>query len=365
MRHALSVTYDQMAERGDIAPDPAQRDVLEALEDLRCSLEARKPVRWWGRLLKGDVPQPRGIYIWGAVGRGKSMLMDLFYDHTAISAKRRVHFHAFMQDIHARLRVEREAARSDPLAKVARDVADGLELLCFDEMQITDIADAMLVGRLFEGLMDRGVVIVTTSNRPPRDLYKDGLNRDLFMPFIGLLQERMDILCLDARQDFRQGRQVERQAYFHPLGAGASSGIDAVWSELAGERPQPRVLTSGGRRIELPAASGSAARATFGDLCGQPLGPADFLLLAETFHALVLSDVPVMDRSMNNEAKRFITLIDSLYEAKRCLFISADAPPEDLYTEGPNAFEFARTASRLREMQSQDWLAACGMPAKG
>jgi cell division protein ZapE len=307
-------------------------------------------------LFRRSEPVPKGLYLWGGVGRGKSMLMDLFVAETDCAAKRRVHFHAFMQDIQARLHIARQRGTADALAPVAQDLSQGLRLLALDEMQITDIADAMVVGRLFQMMMDAGVVIVTTSNRPPVDLYKDGLNRALFLPFIDLIHERLDVVRIDSETDYRQHRLAGSQVWFSPSGAEARAQIDALWQDLTGGDPgTPLALSVKGRRVVVPRHHNGVARAGFWDLCGQPLGPADYLALAEAVRVLILDDIPRLSAANYNEARRFVTLIDTLYEARVRLIASAADAPDRLYVEGTGAFEFARTASRLIEMQAADW----------
>jgi cell division protein ZapE len=284
------------------------------------------------------------------------MLMDLFAGATDIGQKRRVHFHAFMQEIHAGMHEARKTGVDDALAPVAQKVASELRLLAFDEMQITDITDAMIVGRLFQMLMDAGVLIVTTSNRPPEDLYKNGLNRALFLPFIDLLNARMQVVALESETDYRQHRLSGAQVYFHPADAQAKAAMNALWAELTGgDDGAPLTFTVKGRTVEVPHHHNAVARAGFWDLCGRPLGPADYLALAEKVRVLMLDEIPLLSASNYNEAKRFVTLVDALYEAKVRLIASAVETPERLYMEGAGAFEFERTASRLREMQAADW----------
>jgi cell division protein ZapE len=276
-------------------------------------------------------------------------------EHLGDIPARRVHFHAFMQEIHAAMHDVRKTGVEDAITPVAQDVAASLRLLAFDEMQITDITDAMIVGRLFEALFADGVVVVTTSNRVPDDLYKDGLNRDLFLPFIALIKERMEVHELASPTDYRQDRLGGETVYFTPTGAAARAQMNAIWSDLAGGESAPLVLRVKGREVELPAFRNGVARAGFHDLCGRPLGPADFLALADAVKVLMIDDIPALSRNNFNEAKRFVTLIDALYEARVRLICSAAARPEMLYLEGEGTFEFERTASRLREMQAADW----------
>ncbi len=348
--------YDGLVAAGEISADPAQHAVLPMLDDIRAYFETvpAKKGLLGGLFAKGPEP-PRGVYLWGGVGRGKSMVMDLFHDHVPTPAKRRVHFHAFMQEVHSGMHKARQQGVDDALKPVARAVADEVRLLCFDEMQITDITDAMIVGRLFEALFAAGVVVVVTSNRVPDDLYKDGLNRALFVPFIELIKARLVVHHLQSPTDYRQDRLAGSDVYFHPANAAARAAIDALWSDLTGGSWEPLMLSVKGREVILPGFRNGVARAAFWELCGRPLGAADYLAIAEAVRVLILEDVPRLSRSNFNEARRFVTLIDALYEARVRLIASAADVPERLYIEGEGTFEFERTASRLREMQSEGW----------
>jgi cell division protein ZapE len=357
MENRLLATYDARVADGVLRADAAQRAALPLFGPIFDWL-SRPPVRagLLGRLSRRKPEPPPGLYLWGGVGRGKSMLMDLFVEHAGDVPKRRVHFHAFMQEVQAGIHAARQRGVEDALAPVAAKVAQDIRLLAFDEMQITDIADAMIVGRLFEMLMAAGVAIVTTSNRPPEDLYKDGLNRALFLPFIEMLRTRMVVHKLEAETDYRQHRLQGSQVWFQPAGAAAKAAISAIWDDLTGrDAGAPLVLTVNGRKVTLPHAHNGAARARFWELCGQPLGPADYLAIAQAVRVLVIEDIPYLSATNYNEAKRFVTLIDALYEGKVRLIASAASDPERLYTEGAGSFEFERTASRLREMQGADW----------
>ncbi|MGB7316777.1 MAG: cell division protein ZapE [Planktotalea sp.] len=349
MKSLLDI-YSERVALGELTADPAQELALERLERIRSALAV--PVR--KGLFRKAPPPPLGLYLWGGVGRGKSMLMDLFVEASPVAA-RRVHFHAFMQEIHAGMHKARQDGVEDALKPVAQSVIAAVKLLAFDEMQITDITDAMIVGRLFEMLMDGGVVIVTTSNRVPDDLYKDGLNRQLFLPFIDLLKDRMEVAELASPTDYRQDRMSGSPVYFTPNGPDARAQIEAVWQKLTHGKAAPHDLFVKGRTVTLPGYHNGVARARFFDLCGAPLGPADYLVIADAARVLVLEDIPRLSRNNFNEAKRFVTLIDALYEARVQLIASAAAQPEMLYVEGEGTFEFERTASRLREMQSADW----------
>lgn len=361
----VTALYEQYVEEGRIRPDPAQQSVLPELDRVAQGLpddlpKPQKPKSGWRSLFQGNGPEPepaqKGLYLWGGVGRGKSMLMDLMAEAVPDNTVRRVHFHGFMQEIQTGLERARKRGDQDAVKPVALEVAATVRLLCFDEMQITDIADAMIVGRLFQVLFDQGVSIVTTSNRVPEELYKHGLNRQLFLPFIDLLRERMDVICLDSETDYRQNRSGDRQVWFVPADATAHKALDAAWDELTeGADPVPCEIEMKSRSFTLPACVGQVARSGFWDLCGQPLGAADYLELARRVEVLILDGIPQLGISNYNEAKRFVTLIDALYEAKVRLIASASAEPEQLYNEGEGSFEFERTASRLREMQDANW----------
>jgi cell division protein ZapE len=353
----LAQIYDARVAEGTLRPDPAQHAVLPLLEDLRQWLQAHatRRVGLFAGLFARPLVPPKGLYLWGGVGRGKSMLMDLFFHATDIADKRRVHFHAFMQSIHQGLHAARKAGVEDALAPVAEAVIADTRLLALDEMQITDITDAMIVGRLFEKLLAAGVVIVTTSNRPPADLYQDGLNRALFLPFIALLQDRLQVVALESPTDYRQHRLAGAQVYFHPART-ATAALAALWADLTGGAPdQPLRLAVNGRAVIVPRFANGVGRATFWDLCANPLGPADYLAIAGALRVLILEDIPQLSAANYNEAKRFVILIDALYEARVRLIASAADMPERLYLEGTGSFEFERTASRLREMQAEGW----------
>lgn len=357
MRQTLTEIYDARVTAGTLRPDPAQHAVLPALEALRQWLEqnaSRRTGLFAGLFAKPLVP-PKGLYLWGGVGRGKSMVMDLFCDATDIAQKRRVHFHAFMQEVHKSIHAARQKGVEDPIEPVADAICRTVRLLAFDEMQISDITDAMIVGRLFERLFAAGVVVVTTSNRVPEDLYKTGLNRALFLPFIDMIRDRLTVVHLESPNDYRQHRLKGAQVYFHPAGQ-ARGLIAAIWDDLTGgAKGETLKLPVNGREVELPRFANGVGRASFWELCSRPLGPGDYLAIASAVRVLILEDVPQLSASNYNEAKRFVTLIDALYEAKVRLICSAADEPERLYLEGTGAFEFERTASRLREMQGATW----------
>lgn len=347
----ISDLYTAAVAAGTLRSDDAQIAVLPELERIREAVGI--PVKR-GLFRKAKAQPVPGLYMWGGVGRGKSMLMDLLYD--AVDApKQRWHFHAFMQWVHAEIAVARKTGVDDAIRPVAEKLSDGLRFLAFDEMQITDITDAMIVGRLFEALFAAGVVVVTTSNRPPDDLYKDGLNRQLFLPFIALIKDRLVVHQLVSVTDYRQGRLAGSPRYFTPVNGESRAAMAKIWAELSGGKSETLTLHVNGRQIDLPNFHNGVARVQFYDLCGKPLGAADYLALADAVRVLMIDDIPQLGRQNFNEAKRFVTLIDTLYEGRVQLICSAAASPEMLYLEGEGSFEFERTASRLREMQSDGW----------
>ena len=362
MSETLTEIYDRLVQTGTLHPDPAQRAALPLLESIRQALRAPPPrpsLRGLLRRAPPPTPRPCGVYLWGGVGRGKSMLMDLFFAHVATPAKRRVHFHAFMQEVQARLHALRQTDVQDAIRPVAEAIAADVRLLCFDEMQIGDIADAMIVGRLFQYLDDLGVVVVTTSNRAPEDLYRNGLNRALFLPFIALLRARLTVCELESETDYRQHRLAGAQVWFTPADAAAQRAMQAMWDDLTGADPgNPLRLPLLGRELVLQRHHAGVARASFWELCGRPLGPADYLALAAAVRVLMIDEIPCLSSANFNEAKRFVTLIDAAYEARLRLICSAADMPDRIYLEGEGTFEFARTASRLIEMQAADWAAS-------
>ena len=351
--------YDALVKAGELRPDPDQRAAAERLCRLQQGLEAT-PARGstlWKLLRKAPEP-PRGLYMWGGVGRGKSMLMDLFFDTVQVQRKKRAHFHEFMLDVHARLAEARKSETGDPIPPVVESLAEEARLLCFDEMVVNNMADAAIMSRLFTGLLDKRVTIVTTSNRVPDDLYKDGLNRQLFLPFIDMLGESLEMLELDAGVDYRLDRLKAMDVYITPANAKAESRLNEDFRSLSiGGHAAPVTLQVQGREIIIPMVAEGVAMADFKDLCEKPLGPGDYLEIASSFHTLVLKGIPKLGSEKRDVAKRFVTLIDALYEANVNLICSANAPAEALYTEGDGAFEFERTVSRLKEMQSADYMA--------
>jgi cell division protein ZapE len=357
-----------ISERG-FESDPAQAEVVRSLDALADKLKGYKAEgkpSGFSRLFGAKPAEPpRGLYIHGPVGRGKTMLMDMFFDAVEGPCKRRAHFHAFMADVHARLNQWRQArkrgevAGEDPITPVAADLAQEASLLCFDEFSVRDIADAMILSRLFTALFAAGVVVVATSNVTPDDLYKDGLNRALFLPFIALIKERLEVIKLDARTDYRLEKLQRAPVYYAPLSPKADAALDAAFLTLTGhERGEPAHIELLGRHLDVPQAIDGVARFDFDALCRRPLGAADYLKLAQRFHTLVLDRIPLLGESERNEAKRLIILIDTLYDMRVKLIASAAGEPETLYSgEGAEAFEFARAASRLHEMRSADYLA--------
>ena len=366
---AVAARYDSLARSGTIEKDPAQREVVRALDRLSATLNRRRLARKSSSLgwLFGQKaePLPRGLYLWGSVGRGKTMLMDLFYESLTVPGRRRTHFHAFMADVHGRIHEWRQKLKrgevegDDPIRPVATALAKEAWVLCFDEFAVTDIADAMILSRLFTALFEAGIVVVATSNVQPADLYKDGLNRALFLPFIDLVEERMEVRHLAARTDFRMEKIGETPVYFTPADAAAAAELDHLFSRLTGgARPKPATLTVQGHPVEVPAQAMGVARFRFDDLCRKPLGAADYIAIARAYHTVLIDGIPELSQDQRNEAKRFINLIDVLYERHVKLFDSAAAEPDALYQaeRGTELFEFARTASRLHEMRSRDYL---------
>ncbi len=372
MPSSIANRYNALVASGAIEEDPAQRDVVRRLVALAEALTERQLARK-GRALgwlfgkRAPPAQVKGLYVWGSVGRGKTMLMDLFHERLPVADKRRAHFNSFMADVHERIFAFRQKVKSgtvkdtDPIPAVAADLADEASVLCFDEFTVTDIADAMILGRLFTALFSRGVTVVATSNVEPNRLYEGGLNRALFLPFIDLLQERMEVVKLEARTDFRLEKLEGAEVWIVPADDAGTATLDDAFARLTGGQPAgPVSLKVKGREVVAPRAAQGVARFSFHDLCGTPLGASDYLAIAERFHTLLIDRVPVMGIEQRNEAKRFITLVDALYDSGVKLLTTAEAEPQALYTaaDGREAFEFHRTASRLIEMRSKEYLAA-------
>ena len=377
--------YRELLSQGKLKPDSVQALAVEKLASLAKALatfhpeqgeqgwlsrfgfgnRSPKALQWRPGDAEGDVVAKQGLYIFGEVGRGKSMLMDLFFAAAPVEKKRRVHFHAFMQEVHQSIfawQRDSDASRESVIPDIAREIAQKNWLLCFDELQVSDIADAMILGRLFRALFELGVVVVTTSNRAPDDLYKDGLQRERFLPFIKEIGQRLDILELDSSRDYRLGRKKGMQVYFTPFD-GARAKLDAAFTKLtSGAKIKPETLTVLGRKWTVPATADGVARFSFAELCGSSFGPADYLALATHYHTLILDEIPVLSPANRDSAKRFVTLVDALYEHKTTFLCSAEAAPEVLYPTGDGSFEFHRTVSRLMEMQAADYLTQSHLP---
>ena len=364
--------YAALVAAGELRPDPDQREAAKALDRLGYELTHNK-VTFLERLLGRKSDAPRGVYLWGGVGRGKSMLMDLGFDHIPAELKRRTHFHAFMLEVHERLREARKSEEGDPVVRVAEDIAKFVKFLAFDEMMVTNAADAMIMSRLFTALIDAGVAIVTTSNRPPRDLYKDGLNRELFLPFIELIEAKMEVLPLNGPTDYRLDRMRGLDTWLVPNGPEATAKLSKAFFQLTdypvedrNKVPSEELDVGGGRTLHVPKSLKGVAVFSFKRLCGEARGASDYLAVARRFHTVIVVGIPVLTSEMRNEAARFVTLIDALYEHRVKLLAAADAEPASLYPAGDGRFEFGRTVSRLEEMQSADYLGeGHGMVAEG
>src|SRR5271166_556720 len=357
--------YRALRQQGLLQPDPAQQQAIERLQSLYRALLEYQPetgLRGWlarfGLTENGGAQVPVGLYLCGPVGRGKSMLMDLFFAAVPSRRKRRVHFHAFMLEVHDRIERERRAKTDAPILKVAADIAHEAALLCFDEFQVDDIADAMILGRLFTTLFDAGVVVVATSNLAPDRLYEHGLQRELFLPFVALLKERLEVLELDSGRDWRLARLVGKPVYHHPLGPAAHEALAAAFAELTDGAPgDSTTLPVKGRSLVVPRAARRVAWFDFAELCERPLAAADYLALAEHFAAVIIEGIPRLSPEQRDAARLFNILIDTLYEARTLLIASAEVRPEEIYATGDGTFEFQRTISRLIEMQSEDYIA--------
>ncbi|MFN5128323.1 MAG: cell division protein ZapE [Sphingomonadaceae bacterium] len=357
--------YHALVAAGELRADSDQARAIAALARVQIELEAVPPrgsTIW--RFLRRKPEPARGLYLWGGVGRGKSMLMDLFFENVSINRKRRAHFHEFMLDIHARLKAERVQEKGDPIPPIVAALAEEARLLCFDEMVVNNMADAAIMSRLFSGLIAAGVTVLTTSNRHPDDLYKDGLNRQLFLPFIALVKESLDIVTLDGPTDYRRDRLGTAQIWLVPNGPEATAALSETFFRMTDYPPEDRAHVptlemdvGGGRMLHVPKALKGVAVFSFKRLCAQARGAADYLAIARRFHTVIMVGIPVLGPHNRNEAARFVTLIDALYEYRVKFLASADAEPDHLYPQGDGRFEFDRTVSRLMEMQSEDYLA--------
>ena len=361
MRGPVRVAYDALIAAHELKPDPTQARAVSALDRLAGSIDKGG---LFERLFGSNTQGPAGVYLWGGVGRGKSMLMDLAFASIDIDPKRRVHFNEFMLETHERLRLVREHEDGDPIEPVAEQIAAGASLLCFDEMQVTNPADAMILSRLFGKLLAIGVKVVTTSNRPPRDLYKDGLNRELFVPFIELIETRMLVVEVNGPTDYRLDRLTGVEVWHVPNGADATAALSQAFFQLTdypvedrAKVPAEDIDVGGGRTLHVPKSLKGVAVFSFKRLCGEARGAADYLAIARRYHTVIIVGIPIMGPEMRNEAARFVTLVDALYEHKVKLLAAADAEPERLYPAGDGRFEFERTVSRLEEMRSAEYLA--------
>jgi cell division protein ZapE len=361
MTGPVRAAYDQLIAAHELKPDHAQARAVIALDKLAAGIDNGG---FFSRLLGKHGDAPAGVYLWGGVGRGKSMLMDLAFAAMPIEPKRRVHFHEFMLETHARLKRIRQRREGDPIEPVAEELAIRTKLLCFDEMQVTNPADAMILSRLFDKLLAEGVKVVTTSNRPPRDLYRDGLNRELFIPFIELIETRMIVTEVNGPTDYRLDRLEGVEVWHVPNGPKSTSELSHAFFQLTdypvedrAKVPAEDIDVAGARTLHVPKSLKGVAVFSFKKLLGQPRGAADYLAIARRYHTVILVGIPVMGREMRNEAARFVTFIDALYEHKVKLLAAADAEPAGLYPSGDGSFEFQRTISRLEEMRSTEYLA--------
>ncbi len=360
MPHPILTRYQARIAASEVSADPAQLLVIEQLDHLATQLLDWKPrkggfLSWFG----GSSEAPRGLYIHGGVGRGKTMLMDLFFETAAFTPKRRLHFHEFMAETHDLINESRNAVEGDPIPYVAASIARKAQLLCFDELHVTDIADAMILGRLFKKLFEANVVIIATSNVMPQDLYKNGLQRQSFLEAIGLIEQQMQVIELTAAKDYRLDKLAGQPLYFTPVNASSHSNLRAAFQRLTGATTgKPAILEIKGRQLRINEAAAGVACVTFADLCEQPLGALDYLAIANNFHTVIMDGIPVLRPDQRNAARRFINLIDTLYDGRVCLIASAAAEPNELYATGDGAFLFERTASRLTEMRTEGYLTA-------
>ncbi|HVI05472.1 MAG TPA: cell division protein ZapE [Sphingomicrobium sp.] len=357
----VRAAYDTLIAARELRPDVAQERAVAALDSLGESFASAGLLN---RFFRSSNDHLAGVYLWGGVGRGKSMLMDLAFAHIAVSPKRRVHFHEFMLETHARLKKARETGEGDPIERAAEQILEEARLLCFDEMQVTNPADAMILSRLFEKLVAEGLKVVTTSNRAPRNLYKDGLNRELFVPFIELIERRMRIVEVNGPTDYRLDRLTGVEVWHVPNGQDSTAALSRAFFQLTDypvedrtKVPSEDISVGGGRTLHVPKSLKGVAVFSFKRLCGEPRGAADYLAIARRYHTVIVVGIPVMGPEMRNEAARFVTLIDALYEHRVKLLAAADAEPEGLYPTGDGNFEFQRTISRLEEMRSAEYLA--------
>ena len=357
--------YERLIAAGELRDDVDQRQAAVRLDQLQKELEQNRPGGLIGQFFGRKSAAPQGIYMWGGVGRGKSMLMDLFVQTLGVKQKRRVHFHAFMQQVHALLRDARKSKSGDPIPPVASKIAGNVRCLAFDEMVVNNSADAMIMSRLFRALiLDENVTVVTTSNRPPHDLYKDGLNREHFLPFIDLIHERLDVLSLNGPTDYRLDRLGGMENWHAPLGDEATAQVREAFFRLTDYKPEDaehvpsaELDVGGGRMLHVPKSLKGVGVFSFKKLCSEARGAPDYLAIARAYHTVILVGIPQMGKDMRNEAARFVTLIDALYEHRVKLFATAATEPDDLYVAGDGAFEFERTASRLMEMRSDEYMA--------
>ena len=359
MTHVLAA-YDALIAAGELRADPEQRTAAIRLDTLAAELEIPKKTGLFARLTGRGGSAPRGVYMYGDVGRDKSMLMDLFFANVAVERKRRVHFSEFMIEVHGRIAIERRKEAGDPIAPVAAALAEETRLLAFDEMMVTNSPDAMILSRLFTALLEAGVTMVTTSNRAPADLYKNGLNREHFLPFIALIESRLDVVTLNGPIDYRRDRLGQQDTWLVPNGAQATANLSAAFFRLTDHEvtePIPSEdLSVQGRTLHVPKTLKGVAVFSFKKLCGEARGAADYLAVARRYHTVILVGVPRLGPENRNEAARFVQLIDALYEYKVKLLAAADAEPDALYPQGDGRFEFQRTVSRLEEMRSEDYL---------
>lgn len=361
MTQLIAAQYKLRTKADEFHWDAAQAEVAGCLDELAERLgDWRVPQRGLLSVFRGRQGggTPTGLYIHGSVGRGKTMLMDMFFEHVTFRPKRRIHFHEFMSEVHERIAAARKSVPGDPIPTVAREIARESRLLCFDELHVTDIADAMILGRLFEAMFEDGIVVVATSNAMPQELYNHGLNRNLFVPFIRMIRERMVVVELDSAEDYRLQKLAGRPLYFSPADETALRQMDEIFKDLTGvETGAASELEVKGRRVPVPQAAHGVARFSFEELCARPLGAADYLAIARQYHTVMIDGIPALSPAKRNEARRFVNLIDTLYDQRVGVIVSAETEVDGIYKEGDGAFFFERTMSRLIEMRSEDYLA--------